>query len=446
LSDPSEKPKIILPNEISEKLESVLEDVDPKSADKIRDLFKLEKQNLANTILSLKSKLNKAEAEMQKTLSDLNKANKSKEDFLSTISHELRTPLNTIILLVELMEMDDGSGQFSESIEKIRTSTRSLIQIINDLLDITKSDAGKLSLNNKHFNLKELVETTCDIFKSKIEQKKLILENTIYNDVMLNVVSDPARIRQILMNLIGNAIKFTESGFVKIRVYAKETHSNHQIVNFEIKDSGIGIDLKENEDIFEHFTQMDTSATRKYGGTGLGLAICKRLTDLLKGQISCASKQEKGSAFNFEIPLHKPEVIDDKAVSNSVQNIEKQKRVLLVDDDEDMLVLTERILSKSNYKVNTASSGYNALTFTANEKYNIIFMDCRMPGLDGFECTKAIRENEENKNRETPIIALTANVLKEDIDKSKEVGMNGFLAKPIEKEELLTILEKYSVE
>ena len=428
--------------EVTDSLNEVLKGVDPKLAVKIKTLLNIQKQNVSNSVLLLKNKLNKTESELAGALEKSKIANAMKEEFLATISHELRTPLNTIILLVELMEMDDKEKFYEESFEKIRASSRALIQIINDMLDISKSDAGKISVNKKQFDLSELLKTTCEIFTNRAEQRGLKFEYKIYNDVHVNVFSDSARIRQILINLIGNAIKFTESGSVKMRIYAKDTFSDHQIVIFEIKDTGIGIETQENDDLFDHFTQRDSSATRSYGGTGLGLAICKRLVELMGGSIYYESIQGKGSTFNFELPLMRPSFKEELQTPEIKPGLVRS--ILLVDDDEDMLMLTEKILSKSHYIVSTASSGHNALVDTEQEKYNIIFMDCRMPNMSGFECAKAIRGNPNNKNCQTPIIALTANVLKEDIQKCKEVGMNGFLAKPIEKVELLDLLKKYS--
>jgi len=427
---------------VTESISEVLETLDSQTAAKLKTLLNIQKQNIANSVLLLKNKLSKTEAELKAAKEKSEVTNAMKEEFLATISHELRTPLNTIILLVELMEMDDKEKVFEESLEKIRNSSRSLIQIINDMLDITKSDAGKITVNQKQFDLSELLKTTCEIFSNRAEQRGLEFEYKIYNDVHVDVLSDSARIRQILINLIGNAIKFTESGSVNLRIYAKETYSDHQVVIFEVKDTGIGIESEENDDLFDHFTQADSSATRKYGGTGLGLAICKRLVELMDGKIYYESIHGKGSTFNFELPLLRPVLIseaDNLSIKKGSIN-----SVLLVDDDEDMLMLTEKILLKSNYKVITAVNGHNALIESDHEKFNLIFMDCRMPGMDGFECAKAIRANPNNKNYQTPIIALTANVLKEDIKKCKDVGMNGFLAKPIEKAELLDILKKYS--
>lgn len=364
-------------------------------------------------------------------------------EFLSTVSHELRTPLNTIMLLAELIEMEDGSKDVLETnIKKIKDSCLSLIQIINDLIDISKLERGKIVIDRKQFFLRDIIETTVDILRSKAENKGLYLN--IHHQHLNNEQeyhSDPARIRQILLNLIGNAIKFTEQGGVDIRIYIKPNFDFDEI-KFDIIDTGIGIKTSDIKEVFTPFKQLEDSQTRRYGGTGLGLAICKKLTDLLDGHLRYKINDKGGTTFTFGLPIEK--VTHKKtSLSNQEHHSSKSKKILLVDDDEDLLDISTRILTMSGYDVTSASNGEDALMYTNSDVFGVILMDCRMPRMDGLQCTKKIRSDNRNKNNLTPIIALTANAEKEGQSECLAIGMTDFITKPISKKKIQEIIQQY---
>lgn len=395
----------------------------------------------------------KAKEEAEKAKQIAESANLAKSDFLANMSHEIRTPLNSIIGITDLLMESQLTNEQKEYIQIFKKSGEHLLSLINDILDISKIEAGHMSIENIDFSLITLIDKIDNIMSIKAKEKNLKLTFNVAPDIPDYLLGDKNKITQILINLIGNAIKFTHEGEINVNI--KKTASSHDKVKllFEIKDTGIGIPSDKFNILFESFSQADSSMSRKYGGTGLGLAISKRLTSLMGGEIWVNSELGKGSSFyvtlNFGIAVQqentgtkskdKPTKAKNKTANNN------PKRILIVDDSEDNRQLIKLYLKNIAHIVDTAEDGAMAIEKFKNNPYDIVLMDIQMPVLDGYMATKMIREwEEENREKKTPIIALTANAFKEDEEKSISSGCTDFRTKPIKKNTLLEILEKYT--
>jgi len=361
----------------------------------------------------------------------------AKSNFLANMSHEIRTPMNGIIGMAKLMEKTLLSEKQKYYLKTISTSSSSLLSIINDILDFSKIEAGKLEIDKIDFNLKHLVDDVVSIVEYKALEKGLLFEIVYDGNIPMFVNGDKLRISQILVNLLNNAIKFTHNGFVKLIIVNKENN-----FTFEVKDSGIGINKQDQSKLFKSFTQGDTSTTRKYGGTGLGLSISKELVKLLGGSIALESEIDKGSSFSFSInlqtSLRKVEEIHKKVYSIEELHQLNTSNILLVEDNIINQEIIIGLLDGSGINIYIANNGAQAVEmFSENkDRYELILMDLQMPVMGGIEATKIIRDT----GSKIPIIALTANAMKEDVQLTKEVGMNEHLNKPIDLERLFEVL------
>jgi len=403
--------------------------------------LKVTNKNLQITKLTLQKTVN--ELETQKTKAEL--ATASKSQFLANMSHEIRTPMNAVIGMTHLLSQTPLDKKQKDYLEKIEISSKNLLNIINDILDFSKIEAGKLELDKIDFSLNELLQNVKNIVEQKANEKGITF-NIYYEDQQDIFYGDPLRVGQILINIINNAIKFTEKGFVDFYIYLKE---KNRIV-FEIKDSGIGLSSVQVEKLFNSFAQADNSTTRKFGGTGLGLSISQQLANLMDGNISVKSQLDIGSTFivDIELPFGNSNNIvqGDKKVSlqtiqNECQNIQGAK-ILLVEDNHINQEIVLSLLSPFDIEVDLAINGLEAVNIFKlydTSRYHLILMDIQMPIMDGYEATSLIRQIDKN----IPIVALSANAFSQDIEKTKKAGMNHHLNKPIEIDQLYSVLLKY---
>jgi signal transduction histidine kinase/ActR/RegA family two-component response regulator len=380
--------------------------------------------------------------EMNKALIREREANQTQAKFLATMSHEIRTPMNGILGLLEVMLSTNVSEQQRSHLEKIKYSGDVLHRVLNDILDFSKLTAGKLIIENVPFNIDQLIIDTSAVFQSQAQFKGIILDFCVDNNVKPSLIGDPTRITQVMNNLVNNAIKFTDTGKVNIGLAITYQTDTMQTLEFCVSDTGIGIPNNSKERIFTAFTQADDSTARKFGGTGLGLKIAKNLVEQMGGQIWVNSVENVGSQFFFTLSLivSKEHPINKKAVKHS--RIQFTGRVLVAEDNDINQVVAQQVLLSYGLKVDLADDGQQCIDALENAHYDLVFMDLHMPNIDGFEACSIIRKT----HPDIPIVALTAAVLKDEVQKALDVGMNSHLSKPIDHVQLKNILNRYLVE
>ncbi len=391
--------------------------------------------------------------EIERLLVEAQQASKLKSEFLANMSHEIRTPMNGVLGMTDVVLATQLDPEQREYLEAARYSADSLLTIINDILDFSKIEAGRLDLNPIQFSLRDCLEETAKIFTLPLRSKQLEYKCDVADDVPDQLIGDPDRLRQVLLNLVGNAVKFTETGTITVAVRREAEASGWMALHFEVRDTGIGIPADKCKVIFESFRQADGSTTRKYGGTGLGLTICSRLVELMSGKIWVESELGKGSAFQFiarfGVTSNASEDLANmaRAISPAAAPAPPSAtpatilRILLAEDNVINQRLATRLLEKRGHKVEVTATGREALTMLHQGHFDVVLMDVQMPDMDGLQATALIREREARLGMHTPIIALTAHTMKGDRERCLNAGMDDFITKPVNAAELISMVE-----
>jgi len=373
-------------------------------------------------------------------------AAQTKENFLANMSHEIRTPLSGILGFTNLLQKRPLDATSAEFVTSIQQSGENLMTIINDILDLSKIEAGMMRITPATFSINGLLNSVSTFFIERAKEKKLDVSCTVAASIPDTLMGDATRLTQILVNLIGNAIKFTHEGSIRIEVYCKEISESQVVVGFKVSDTGIGIDKGKLSEIFERFNQGEDSTTRNYGGTGLGLSIVKNLILLQKGNIEVTSEQGKGTSFHFYIPygIATEQLLPPLAIDT---NYFKDKsdialRVLVVDDNTINQSLMKHLLLQWNIDFNIAHNGLEAVEYLKTQKCDLVLMDIQMPQMDGYEATRKIREELQ---LDIPIIAMTAHALAGERERCLSRGMNEYISKPIKEEELFKLISHFGI-
>ncbi|MEK2687768.1 ATP-binding protein [Bdellovibrio sp. GT3] len=408
-------------------------------------LFFLSTRLLSNQIRMRES----IEAELEVARTKALEASNMKSVFLANMSHEIRTPLNGIIGMLKLFEQTPLNSRQQDYFETIKTSSNALLSLINEILDLSKIESGKLQLEETNFELSSLVRSAVSIVEYSARMKNLEIKIEIDPTVPEFLTGDPLRLRQVLLNLINNAIKFSEQGIIKVRITPKGPDAEGSMhLLFEVIDQGVGFDDDTRKKLFKSFTQGDSSTTRKYGGTGLGLAISKQIVEMMRGKIDVDSVKGIGSRFYFDVNLGVPST--DATISR-MANLKPTSmirgHILIAEDNLINQKVVSEMLATMGCTSRTAENGNAAIAALLSEKFDLVLMDAQMPVLDGYEATRRIRKGQAgDDNRAIPILATTANAIKGDIEQCLESGMNDYISKPISYNDLMFKINKWIIQ
>jgi PAS domain S-box-containing protein len=447
---------------LKKKMLGMLEEIDPKKSELCTEhqrkdgtcfpvgirLKTFESSN-SKVIISVahdKTEHNRTEGELRRAKESAENANHSKSEFLANMSHEIRTPMNAIIGLSDLALQTELNHTQQNYIDKVHRSAKSLLGVINDILDFSKIEAGQLDMESTNFRLEEVLDNLKNVLSLKTDETGVALAFDVPSDLPMALIGDPLRLGQVLINLGGNAAKFTETGMIEISVKKASQNDSQINLQFSIKDTGIGMSPEQQVQLFKAFNQLDSSTTRKYGGTGLGMTISKHLVQMMGGKIWVESAEGVGSTIHFTVTMgiqqevisaeqHKQKIADD--TNRAIEQL-RGARVLLVEDNEFNQVLALHVLSSNGLVPTLAKDGQQALDILASQDFDCILMDCQMPVMDGYVATQEIRT--QPKYRDLPILAMTANAMAGDREKALGAGMNAHIAKPFTRDELFSTM------
>ncbi|RKZ40220.1 MAG: hypothetical protein DRQ49_09100 [Gammaproteobacteria bacterium] len=416
-----------LKQEIKEREE--IEQVLQKRVDELA----LVRNNLLNMMADLE--IANHQANVAKEMAE--QASRAKSEFLANINHEIRTPMNSIMGFTQLTLNTVLSDKQRSYLTRVHSSSESLLEIITNILELSKIEAGKLSIKPINFYLDDILNYLSNLLKIKIEEKGLALHITIDKNVPRHLVGDSLRLRQILLHLLSNAIKFTETGNIVIKVKLISTENEQVKLLFSVKDTGIGISKEIIFHLFDAFIQADASTTRQFSGSGLGLAICKPLTKMMGGEIRVNSKLGKGSTFSFSVVLSLHKKTDITTTAKSI----KEERILIVEDNRINQQVIRKMIECHGLVADIVDNGKKAVAMLAEVNFDAVLMDIKMPEMDGYKATRLIRKNPQHDK--LPIIAMTANTMNGEREKCLAAGMNDYIIKPINMDQLFATLDKW---
>jgi signal transduction histidine kinase/CheY-like chemotaxis protein len=413
-----------------------------KTKEMLANLFPTNYYGESGTIVWLVdiTELKEIEADLRTAKETAEHLGRVKDEFIANISHELRTPMNAVLGILHLLHGTNLSVEQTSHISTMETSAKHLLQIINDILDFSQFESGKVFIGSEDFDVRTIFEHVRSLFHDAAEEKQLLLSCSVDSEVPPLITGDPLRVQQILVNLTDNAIKFTESGSVQLRVQLESMEEEKAILWFSVQDTGVGMDAEAMDQAFRSFSQADTSVTRQYGGVGLGLTIAKKLVEMMEGRIWCDSEPQKGTTFFFTAVFNVPQEENTKDVvfPESFQGLP----ILLVEDNKVNQIVATQILRAKGFQVEAAANGLLGVEMVKQKEYALVLMDMQMPVMDGIQATRKIRS--EAKYESLPIIALTANAMEDDRRQCLEAGMNDFIAKPIKPEILYRAILKWA--
>ncbi|MBU3916316.1 response regulator [bacterium] len=419
-------------------LQSQINILRKRTQDRIGDIKNLQKEVL---------ELRKLEKMLTEEIAETEQTSNDKSRFLANMSHEIRTPINGVLGMTRMLQETQLTSNQHRFLKTIETSANSLLSIINDILDYSKIEAGGLQLETIDLELADIIQEVKDILSFGITEKNLGFNYTISKDIPKTLKGDPVRLRQILLNLANNAVKFTDEGEINVNVIVEKEEKKHLTLRFNVIDTGKGIPESQMESIFKSYKQADPSISRKYGGTGLGLAISKELTSKMNGQIGVISKENEGSTFWFTAKLERSDAIATtqqakfSAVKSTPVN-RKNIRILLVDDDEINQEVSKVLLKKEGFTIDIADSGRKAIKILESNPYDLVLMDVEMPEMDGYTTTKKIRDPKSGAlNPDIPIIAMTAHAMSGAKEKCLFAGMDDYISKPMDIKALTRLIE-----